>query len=246
MTSITDSSGSRAHRSCSRCGGHGNTHPVVHIEFDGWAACVDELAAPLVLACWEAGIRTQSACQDMAEAMGGPPSLTTEIDFLHPDDMQRFARLVMHGERDHVYDSMVGALDDDDADAWVWTFLPADGAPWTEEDGYDPDVAPEPVLMAAVELPQSQLTAAAERLRAGAEAAAKAVVLQPKIRKPRHRLAKMTGDGTEAFSAVCDTLCRTLWPDQYGIDPDDDDGPYGHTNSEARRVAVAIFEALGA
>lgn len=48
-------------------------------------------------------------------------------------------------------------------------------------------------------------------------------------------------DYTEAYSRVCDALCRALWADRYGIAPDD---PFMHTSSEARRVANAVFDAL--
>jgi hypothetical protein len=39
-------------------------HPQVHVEAAGDAGCVDEEIAPLILALWRHGIRTDGSCQD--------------------------------------------------------------------------------------------------------------------------------------------------------------------------------------
>lgn len=49
-------------------------------------------------------------------------------------------------------------------------------------------------------------------------------------------------DIVERYAHTCDALCRALWAKRYGISKND---PMMHTSDEARRVANAVFEALG-
>ena len=44
------------------------------------------------------------------------------------------------------------------------------------------------------------------------------------------------------FGRACDALCRALWADRYGIAENDG---HLHTSDEARRVAKAVFDAIG-
>ncbi len=61
-------------------------------------------------------------------------------------------------------------------------------------------------------------------------------------RRPTLKPIRMTRDEFAAqYGLVCDALCRALWADMYGIEPDDG---ILHTSDEARRVALAVFEAL--
>lgn len=62
------------------------------------------------------------------------------------------------------------------------------------------------------------------------------------MKKIRIGHALSVDDKAVLFSRLCDTLCRELWADRYGILPDDG---IEHTSDEARRVAMAIFDRLG-
>lgn len=46
----------------------------------------------------------------------------------------------------------------------------------------------------------------------------------------------------ERYSAMCDAICRILWPDKYGIEPGDG---VRHTSDAARKLANVFMEAAG-
>lgn len=76
-------------------------HPTTHIRHRGLEADVDERLAALVLALWEAGIETASACQDEAESdaeVGGVAAADHRgrayVEFVALHDALRFYDLV--------------------------------------------------------------------------------------------------------------------------------------------------------
>jgi hypothetical protein len=53
-----------------------------------------------------------------------------------------------------------------------------------------------------------------------------------------------TDEAVEKFALVCDAIERIFYAEEDGIEPYEIDG-LGHTSTEARKAALAVFEALG-
>jgi hypothetical protein len=104
------------HDDCGECGGRPGKHPTVFLEFGRLAAEVDEEIAPLVLACWRAGIETDESCQGTGD---GDECF---LSFPRIEDYAKFAdRLMRGGPRDELYERMVDPMVDT---RWYWTCIP--------------------------------------------------------------------------------------------------------------------------
>ena len=150
------------HRACEKCGGHGNDHPVRHIEWDRWSACVDEDVAPLVLACWQASIGTTECCQDFGLNRGsGCQEVFLSFDGI--DDYATFARAVLgNGPRDGYYARVQGFhLDMDSVESpWEWSCEPCE----LDRDFYDSE-AVVPSFSVDVVFPHMDLVETERRIR---------------------------------------------------------------------------------
>jgi hypothetical protein len=155
----TMSDESEQHHDCEKCGGLPNSHPVVHIEHGEWFACVDEDIAPLVLACWELGIRTRESCQDF-DTLSDVRSMY--LSFRDLDDYIRFGeRLLEGGPRDQLYARIFPRSGTDRALWWDWEAVPG------ERDDDLGDESVQCTWFVSVAFPADDLGGAVDRLRRG-------------------------------------------------------------------------------
>jgi len=149
------------HHDCEKCGGLSNSHPVVHIEHGEWFACVDEEIAPLVLTCWEIGIRTRESCQDF-DTLSDVRSMY--LSFHDLGDYIRFGeRLIEGGPRDELYARIFPRPGTDRALWWDWEAIPGE---------LDADLANESVQctwFVSVAFPADDLDGAVDRMRGEGE-----------------------------------------------------------------------------
>jgi hypothetical protein len=120
----------KAHKSCKKCGARSSWHPVKHLNDTslGLSTCVDVEIAPLVQACWDAGIVTTESCQDWLEegpTWPRPPGHEAPECFLSFDGLTSYLRfgisVLSGGPENDLYHSI---LDGPGSGGWDWTCAP--------------------------------------------------------------------------------------------------------------------------
>jgi hypothetical protein len=131
-------------------------HPQVRIEHGSWSADVDEEIAPLILACWRAGVDTDNSCQENRPGIAW-------IEFLTAADAERFTTTVVR-DRDDLY---WRAFPNDDGEVhWEWAAVPGDlGEEWDEATDEIERIGPSDIQIAVgIRFPRSDIPLLTERL----------------------------------------------------------------------------------
>ena len=131
-------------------------HPQVRIEHGSWSADVDEEIAPLILACWRAGIDTDNSCQENRPGIAW-------VEFPTAADAEHFTTNVVC-DMDALY---WRAFPNDDGEIhWEWAAVPEDLGEELDEatDEIERIGPPDIRIVVGVRFPRSDIPLLTEKL----------------------------------------------------------------------------------
>jgi hypothetical protein len=131
-------------------------HHQVRIEHGSWSADVDQEIAPLILACWRAGIDTDNSCQENRPGIAW-------VEFPTAADAEHFTTNVVR-DMDALY---WRAFPNDDGEIhWEWAAVPEDLGEELDEptDEIERIGPPDIRIVVGVRFPRSDIPLLTEKL----------------------------------------------------------------------------------
>lgn len=133
-------------------------HKQVRVQVNDEVAKIDQGIAPLIRELWRAGIETVNSCQE------NKPGIMW-IEFLTPQDANRFLQIVINYDDDELY----GRMTSNDLEPWAWQYdlLVNDAGPEfvRDYDSGEPSKRPFVVFSVSVRFPVSDYRAVLERMK---------------------------------------------------------------------------------